>query len=284
MVEIPERDRCGGRGAALGPLSVRSWGGEVEAQSLRDRSVLVVGASAGIGKAVALRAAAAGGRVVMAGRRRERLDRVVEEAGSGLAVVADVRRAEDCERLVAEAVGELGPIDVVIYCAGVAPLRLLEHTTVEDWGSVLDTHVVGAHQTVRAVLPVLSPDAVVVVLSSETVGRPRLGLGAYGASKAALEETIRAWRNEHPRIRFTAVAVGATFPTEFGDSFDSELLPKAIDHWTRHGLMTEEMLDPGELAGTILGVVGTALRHPGVAIERMVLRPPSPAIEGGDAG
>ncbi len=248
----------------------------VVGSNLASRRVLVVGASSGIGRAIAVRAVRRGGQVVMTARRADRLDEVVREAGGGFIAVGDVRIPDDCQRMVAEAAELLGEIDLLVYCAGVAPLRPFDQTTAEDWSQVLETHVIGAHQTVLAALPFLGPGAVVAFLSSETVGRPRSGLGAYGASKAALEESVRAWQTEHPRTRFTSVAIGATYPTEFGDQFDPDLLRSTLEVWARHGLMTEEMLRTDEVADCLVGVFAVALDYPGVGLEHLVVRPPSP--------
>ena len=95
-------------------------------------------------------------------------------------------------------------------------------------------------------------------------------MGAYGASKAALEESVRTWSIEQPLVRFSTIAVGGCFPTEFGDSFDPGHLTDALNDWTRHGLMTEQMLDPEDVAGTLVGILGTALDYPGVGLEHMV--------------
>jgi NAD(P)-dependent dehydrogenase (short-subunit alcohol dehydrogenase family) len=217
---------------------------------------------------------------VLTARRADRLHAIVAAAsGRGIPVVGDVRVAADCRRLVREAVEALGHIDLLVYCAGAAPLRRLTDTTEEDWATVLDTHVVGLHHVIAAAVGHLVPGGIVAALSSETVGRPRFGLGAYSASKAALEESIRAWRLEHPRQRFVTVGVGATFPTEFGDGFDPELLGHAISEWTKQGLMTESMLDPNDVAGTLIGILATALAFPGVSLEHLVVRPASPIAE-----
>jgi hypothetical protein len=78
---------------------------------------------------------------------------------------------------------------------------------------------------------------------------------------------------EHPLVRFTTVTVGATFPTEFGDGFDPEVLDRALSEWARHGLLTEEMMDPDEVAAVLAGVFGAALDNPTVGTEHLVLRP-----------
>jgi NAD(P)-dependent dehydrogenase (short-subunit alcohol dehydrogenase family) len=246
--------------------------------ALAGRRVLVVGASAGIGRAFASRAIAGGAGVAVVGRRAERLAELVEDAPSAVVVVGDVRDPADCSRIVADASEALGGIDLLLYCAGSSPLRPLAETTADDWATVFETHVLGVHRIVQEALGHMPPHGVVAVLSSETVGRPRYGLGAYGASKAALDQLLHTLRVEHPRTRFTTVTVGPTFPTEFGDGFDPEVLGAALTEWARHGLMTEEMMNPDEVAGVLAGVFAAALSNPSVGVEHLVVRPPSPVL------
>lgn len=248
------------------------------AEALAGRRVLVVGASAGIGRAFARCAIAGGASVAVVGRRAERLAELVENASAAVIVSGDVRAETDCVRVVTEATAALGGLDLLVYCAGSSPLRPLADTTSDDWATVFETHVLGVHHIVREALRHMPRHGVVGVLSSETVGRPRYGLGAYGASKAALDQLLLALRVEHPRVRFTTVTVGATFPTEFGDDFDPEVLERALHEWARHGLMTEEMMDPDEVALVLAGVLGTALDNPTVGMEHLVLRPSAPAL------
>jgi NAD(P)-dependent dehydrogenase (short-subunit alcohol dehydrogenase family) len=250
----------------------------VPPDALTGRRLLVVGASAGIGRAFASRAIAAGATVAVVGRRAERLAEVVDGAPSAVVVAGDVRAPADCSRIVAEATTALGGIDLLLYCAGSSPLRPLAETTADDWATVFETHVLGVHHVVQEALRHMPRHGMVAVLSSETVGRPRYGLGAYGSSKAALDQLFLTLRVEHPRIRFTTVTVGATFPTEFGDRFDPEVLGRAMAEWGRHGLMTEEMMDPDEVAGVLAGVFAAALANPSVGVEHLVVRPPSPVL------
>jgi NAD(P)-dependent dehydrogenase (short-subunit alcohol dehydrogenase family) len=250
----------------------------VAPDALAGRRVLVVGASAGIGRSFASRAITAGAAVAVVGRRAERLAELVEGAPASVVVAGDVRVPADCSRIVAGAAATLGGIDLLLYCAGSSPLRPLAETTAEDWATVFETHVLGVHRIVQEALPHMPRHGVVAVLSSETVGRPRYGLGAYGASKAALDQLLHALRVEHPLTRFSTVTVGATFPTEFGDGFDPEVLGRALSEWGRHGLMTEEMMDPDEVAGVLAAVFAAALSNPSVGVEHLVVRPPSPVV------
>ena len=143
---------------------------------------------------------------------------------------------------------------------------------------MLDTNVVGVHQVVRATLPSLAPGAIVAALSSEDVAHPRAGLVAYGSSKAALEVSMAGWRVEHPAVRFSSISVGATQPTDFGESFDLDLTVDLIGDWCRHGLMQEEYMDTDDVASVLLGILGTALAYPAVGLEHLSLRSPSPVV------
>jgi NAD(P)-dependent dehydrogenase (short-subunit alcohol dehydrogenase family) len=266
--------------------------------TLGGRRVVVVGASAGIGRSFGVQAVQAGAGVVLVARRAEALQRAVAEAGGGHAVAADVCDAAGIEALVGAAVERFtsdgsdgsdgsgrdggavpaGPIDLVVHCAGATPLRLLRDSDGDDWRRTFEVNVVAVNQLIRAVLPHMAPGGIVAVLSSEAATRPWTGLVAYAASKAALDTSLHGWRLEHPEVRFAGLTVGATQPTEFGDGFDVDLLGTAYADWARHGMLQEAFMDTDELAGFLAGTLATALAHPGVGIEHMVLRSPSPVL------
>jgi NAD(P)-dependent dehydrogenase (short-subunit alcohol dehydrogenase family) len=158
---------------------------------------------------------------------------------------------------------------------GAATLRLMADTDAEDWRHAFDTNVIGFHQVLRSCLPVLAPNALVVVLSSESIDQPRTALGAYATSKLALERAVTAWRVERPEIRFCVVRVGQTYPTGFGDAFDPEVLTRALGDWAARGLAQRRFMTPEEVAGVLVGLIGTALEHPGVCFEEVSLCSPS---------
>jgi hypothetical protein len=100
----------------------------------------------------------------------------------------------------------------------------------------------------------------------------------YAASKAALEASLTGWRIEQPGTRISCVIVGATFPTEFGVHFDAEVLGPALEAWTKQGLLPEEFMTPDDVAGCLADLYGAALRRPGVCVDQIVLRSPSPPL------
>ncbi len=219
--------------------------------------------------------------MVLVGRRRERLDEVVAQAAGGRPVVADIADADACASLIASAVDAFGAIDALVACSGASGLRLLRDAAQDDWRNVFDINVIGPSLVTAAALPHLAPGAFVGYLSSESVGRPRHGLVPYSASKAALEETIRGWRVEHPEIRFCCLCVGSTLGTEFGRDFDSGLMASLFRSWIAHGHMTAAMMDVEDVGQALLEVVSSALAHPGIDLQAVTLRPPGALMEGG---
>jgi NAD(P)-dependent dehydrogenase (short-subunit alcohol dehydrogenase family) len=252
---------------------------------LTGRRVLVVGASAGIGRGIAQAAVRAGAEVAFGARRKDQLEAAVEETGDaggsgrGVAVAGDVREDGGGAALVRAAADALaGPLDLVVYTAAMSPLALLGDMTFADWQAVFETNVVGAAMVARAAVDHLAPDGVIALMSSETAGRPRHGLVAYACSKMALEELIRGLRTEHPDTRFCRVAVGSTIGTEFGLRFDPDLMGRVAVQWIAHGEMRQRFMEPGELGGLILQSLAGALAHPGIDVQDMVFRPPGPIL------
>jgi len=247
---------------------------------LDGRRLVIVGASAGIGRALAREALHAGADAVLVGRRRERLDELVAEAGRGHPVVADLTDPAACVALADAARDALGTIDALVFCAGASGLHRVRDVRYEDWRAVFDVNVIGPSVVVGSALPHIAPGGLVAFLSSESVGRPRPGLTPYSASKAALEEAIRGWRVEHPELRFAALCVGATNGTEFARDFDMALAAELFPTWVAHGHMAAAMMPVDEVARALLETVATALAHPSVDVQGVTLRPPGPLMEG----
>jgi NAD(P)-dependent dehydrogenase (short-subunit alcohol dehydrogenase family) len=180
---------------------------------LRGKSVLVTGASSGIGRAVAVECARAGASVVISGRDQQRLDEtlaLMNEAGGvkHTACVADLTDAAQAEQLVAAA----GEIDGVVHAAGihgVMPLRMLRQGFMQ---SVLDGNFMAPLMLTQKLLhkKSLRNNASIVFLTSIAAHTGTVGVGPYSASKAALEGMMRCLALEiAPRgMRANALAPG----------------------------------------------------------------------------
>lgn len=244
-------------------------------RSLADKRIVVVGASAGIGRAFAMRVGKEGARLVVAARRPERLAEVLTEATESTSVSADIREPQDCVRIGRAAADTLGEVDVLFVSAGYAPLKMFSDIDAQDWLEVLQTNVIGVHQLIRALLPILTPSAIVAVLSSDSVRNPHSALGAYSASKAAMERSLVAWRLEHPGYRFSCVEVGATVPTDFTSTFDPDLLGTVATKWIARGLVPGTHMTPEGVAEVLAGVFASAIDSPNVGLEHVTVKSPA---------
>jgi NADP-dependent 3-hydroxy acid dehydrogenase YdfG len=242
---------------------------------LAGRRVVIVGASAGIGRAIAARAIAQGANVVVAARRKEALDELIDAAGGGVPVACDVRVAEDRDAL-AQAAAELGGVDLVVLSMGMARMTFLETASASDWAETLATNVIAVSDVIRTLMPHCVDGAIVAMLSSETVGQPRPALGIYSASKAAADQSLEVWRAERPELRFTRVVIGSTIDTEFGLEFPGELLGWALEDWQARGLMPSTYLMSDDVAEAVLGALAGTLALRDVSLDTITVRPAAP--------
>lgn len=238
------------------------------------RRVLVVGGSSGIGRSVALTTAAQGARVAVVGRRADLVREVAAKAGDGVAIVADIAVADDCARVAEEAAAGLDGIDVVLHAAGVSPLMFVKDTSAQVWQRLMATNVIGPVLVTSALLPSLRPGAVVGFISSRSVGRPYLGVGAYSASKAALDQAVLSLRLENPRFRFSRIEVGDTLGTDFGRDFDMAVRNELVPLWMTHGVMSAVQMDCEDLGGMIAASLAQMLARPGIATNELVFHGP----------
>jgi NAD(P)-dependent dehydrogenase (short-subunit alcohol dehydrogenase family) len=203
------------------------------------RVSVITGASGGIGAQLARLAAARGASVVLAARREAELRAVAESCGPrALAVVADVSRRADVERVVAEALERFGRIDVWVNNAGRGISRPVAQITDEDFDEMMQVNVKSALYGMQSVLPHFqSRGSGQVVNVSSMLGRVPFATirSAYCAAKHALNALTACLRADlaktHPGIRVSTVSPGVV-ATDFGlralgGGPDSRALPGA---------------------------------------------------------
>lgn len=161
------------------------------ARGFDDKVVWITGASAGIGRAMALELARRGADLVLSARRTDRLEALREELEAlgrrALVAACDVADEDSQAETVRRALEHFGRLDVAIANAGFGVAGRIETLSAEDWHRQLGVNVVGAALTVRHALPALRETAGrIALIASVSAMVPTPGMGAYTASKYAL--------------------------------------------------------------------------------------------------
>jgi 3-oxoacyl-[acyl-carrier protein] reductase len=179
--------------------------------SVEGKSVVVTGASKGIGRGIVSVFARHGAKVLVVARHADQAEATARELGNGAsAFAADVTDFEGLERMAAAATERNGGIDILCANAGIFPQARIEELSPEQWDEVLDTNLKGTFLTIKACLPALkkSGEGRIVVTSSITgpvTGFP--GWTHYGASKAGQLGFVRTAAIELARHGITVNAV-----------------------------------------------------------------------------
>lgn len=186
---------------------------------LADRVALVTGGSGALGRRIVAALAAAGCRAVLVGhlRSEDAARAIVDEARrlgaeGSRALSFSVTSSAAVDGAVAEVVGTLGRIDILVCAAGVNANAVTWRMDDERWSAVIDVNLSGVHRVTRAVLPAMraAGSGRVVVLSSVVAQRGVPGTSAYAASKAGLFGYVRAVASEvaASNVTVNALALG----------------------------------------------------------------------------
>lgn len=240
--------------------------------NLAGTRMLIVGASSGIGHALAIAAHARGARVALAARRIDLVARLADDL-EGSAYELDVSDPRAIEKVVHAVGATFEQLDAVVFTSAAVPFALIEETDYTTWLHAYTVNAIGASHVLRTALPYLSDNSVTVVASSQDVGRPRVGVAAYHASKAALDEILRSWRAEHPGLALIRVSVGPTKGTEILRGADRDLLADLYRAWARQGQIPAEMSAVDDVANAMLSLIAVARANPSVVTEIVHLAP-----------
>ena len=238
---------------------------------IKNKVVVITGASSGIGEATAELLAARGAKLVLGARRTDRLDALVKRlsypGGEVRWLQADVKQREALTQLAALAEREFGRLDVMINNAGISQLSNLEDLDVEGWDEMIDTNLKGVLYGIAAALPIFKKQGcghIINIISTAGIKIVPM-MGVYAGTKNAVRTISEALRQEsNGRWRVTGISPGFV-KTPFAESIKNEPMKNAI----------RERADQIAIPATaIASAVAYAIEQPDqVEVGDLVIRP-----------
>jgi NADP-dependent 3-hydroxy acid dehydrogenase YdfG len=246
---------------------------KIEKGPLSGKVAVITGASSGIGAAVAAALAREGAHIALAARRISALSTIKRNlvttySRKVLIHQTDVTVHSQVQSLIRTTEDELGPIDILVSCAGVMYYTMMANIQTEEWDRTVDVNCKGLLYCLSSTLPsMLSRGTGHIVAISSDAGRKVFpGLGVYSASKFFVEATLQSLRLETAGsgLRVTSVQPGNTATGLLGMSTDAEAIKKFGEP------SGAKVLDPEDVANSII----YALRQPShVAVNEVLIEP-----------
>lgn len=237
-------------------------------ENIKDKVVIITGASSGMGEITARKLIDLGAKVVLAARRTDKLEALVSELGSNsFFVKTDVSVRTEVDKLIAAAINKFGKVDVLWNNAGIMPISFLEEGKVEEWDKMIDVNIKGVLYGINAVLPhMLKQGSGHIVATSSVAGKKTFKSSAvYSGTKFAVAAIMDTLRDETAgKIKTTTIYPGAVV-TELGHDITSPMVAEMSKSFG-----TMDMLDASAIADAFI----YAISQPGnVAVNDVTIRP-----------
>ncbi|MEL6164443.1 MAG: SDR family oxidoreductase [Cyanobacteria bacterium J06628_3] len=237
---------------------------------IKDKVVIITGASSGLGEATARRLAKSGAKLMLAARREERLKQLVadiqKDGGTAKYEVIDVTNKSQVEALAKAAHQAYERIDVLVNNAGLMPLSPLDETKVDEWDKMVDVNIKGVLYAIAAVLPIMRQQKSGHIINISSVSGHKVFPGGtvYCATKFAVKAISEGIRLEsNGEIRATNISPGAV-DTELTNTISHEETAKNVKK------MYSIAIDSDAIARAIAYVI----EQPGdVDVNEMIIRP-----------
>jgi len=220
------------------------------------RTILITGASSGIGAGIARTLAQPGARLVLGARRVDRLEALADKLrGQGAQVHA----------FAAAALAEFGSIDVIVNNAGVMPLSPMASLKVDEWDRMIDVNIRGVLHGIAAVLPHMQARGQGQIINIASIGALSVvpTAAVYCATKYAVRAISEGLRQEHRELRVTCIHPGVV-ESELADTITDPVAAEAMVQYRAIALQPD----------AIGRAVRFAIEQPGdVDVNEIVVRP-----------
>ena len=250
------------------------------------RVAVVTGASAGIGRAIAVALGGLGWTIALGARRVAQLDEtaklVADAGGTPIVHGLDVTETASIDVFCAHVRAQAGVIQVLVNNAGTALPGAVHEMSDEDHRRIVETNLLGPMWLTRRVVAQLRAERLsgdIVFISSDTAINKRPGMATYVSSKAGIEAFAQtlALESEGVGVRSSVVRVGPTL-TGFADEWDLTIFDELMPRWQRFGIQRHfNTMQPEDVARAVVTVV-TAPPHMWIPIVEVQPVPPLDAV------
>lgn len=237
---------------------------------LKDRVIMITGASSGFGRETAKLCVDLGAKVVLGARRGEKLKELCDELGTDSASykVTDVTSKEQMHGLANHGIEKFGKIDSLVNNAGIMPLSLLAKGRTEEWDQMIDVNIKGVLYGIDSVYShmIERESGQIINISSVAGKRVMPGSAVYSGTKYAVRAISEGLRLESSgKIQVTCIYPGA-FKTELAFSIKDESMLEAL---MSRGIGA--VAQPAERVAE--SIIYALQQDPGVSVNEIVIRP-----------
>ena len=239
---------------------------------IKEKVIVIMGASSGIGEATAVKLAEQGAKVVIAARREERIKALAEKLGENvLYQTADVTNREQVQQVIDLAMTSFGRIDVLFNNAGIMPQGNLAELNYDSWQQMLDINIMGVLNGIGAVLPIMQKQQDGLIIATDSVAGHVIypGSAVYNGTKFAVRAIMEGLRQEEREhgIRSTIVSPGMV-STELFETVGNAQLEAALKETSR---VEGNSLTPEDVANAVV----YAIQQPKTCGDQRSLATPS---------
>lgn len=237
-------------------------------ENIKGKVVIITGASSGMGEITARKLVNLGASVVLAARRTDKLESLVQELGlNSFFVKTDVSVRAEVDNLIAETIYKFGKVDVMWNNAGIMPISFLEEGKVDEWDKMIDVNIKGVLYGINAVLPHMLKQGHGHIVATSSVAGKRIfkSSAVYSGTKFAIAAIMDTLREETAgKIKTTTIYPGAV-ATELGRDITSPMVAEMSKI-----LGNMDLLDASAIADAFI----YAINQPGnVAVNDVTIRP-----------
>ena len=211
---------------------------------IKNKVIIVTGASAGIGLATAKLLGNHGGKIALAARSKDKLEAISKELKDSFVIPTDMSDTESIDTMITEVKKHYGRIDILINNAGQGMYGAIENVNIADYKKIIDLNIIGPLEAMQKVIPIMREQKGGMILNvSSMVSKAYYPyLGAYASTKYALNAVSLTARTELEKdnIIVNVMLPGLT-ETDFGkNSIKSDTVAKTMSSRSREGMPTAD--------------------------------------------